>query len=91
MNEADSYKFKVPSLRNLGYTAPFMHDGRFRTLEKTLDHYSNHVQVSATLDPILQNGITGIPLDTEEKRKLIAFLNTLNDRTFILNRNLSAQ
>lgn len=91
LNEADSYKFKVPSLRNLGYTAPFMHDGRFRTLEQTLDHYTDHVQISPTLDPILQNGTTGIPLNTEEKRKLITFLNTLNDRDFILNRNLSEQ
>ena len=53
----DYYKFKVPSLRNIEKTAPYMHDGRFGTLESVLNHYSNGVVDSATLDPILkQNG-----------------------------------
>lgn len=92
LNEADKYKFKVPSLRNLQYTAPYMHDGRFYTLEAVLDQYSGHVQSTPNLDPLLQqNGVTGIPLSKEEKTALIAFLNTLNDRKFITDQMLSEQ
>ncbi|MCU7371216.1 hypothetical protein PEC18_10165 [Paucibacter sp. O1-1] len=60
MNEADRLKFKVPSLRNVGLTAPYMHDGRFTTLQEVLDHYANDqnsgkdsIYISPTLDPLL--------------------------------------
>lgn len=76
----DLYKFKVPSLRNLKYTAPYMHDGRIKTLEAVLDHYANGVQQSATLDAQLQNGIQ---LTATQRTDLLAFLNTLNDESFI--------
>ena len=76
---ADLYKFKIPSLRNVGYTAPYMHDGRFNTLEQVLDHYAN-IKQSPTLDPILNNGIT---LTNQERTNLLDFLNTLNDKEFI--------
>ena len=92
LRDADKYKFKVPSLRNLQYTAPYMHDGRYYNLEAVLDQYSGNVQHSATLDPLLQqNGVLGIPLNTEEKNALLAFLQTLNDKTFITNTMLAEQ
>ena len=81
---ADRYKFKVPSLRNVALTAPYMHDGRFGTLEAVLDFYSGSVTDSPTLDPILkQDGILGIALTENEKNVLVAFLNTLTDETYI--------
>ncbi len=76
----DMQKFKVPSLRNLKYTAPYMHDGRIKTLEKVLDHYANGIHQSATLDPQLQNGIQ---LNQQQRSDLLAFLNTLNDESFV--------
>ncbi|RZJ72267.1 cytochrome c peroxidase [Flavobacterium sp.] len=87
---SDKYKFKVPSLRNVEKTAPYMHDGRFYTLDAVLDHYAAGVQPSATLDPILnQNGTPGIPLTLDEKSKLIAFLKTLTDDDFLTNPKFS--
>ncbi|WP_127140829.1 cytochrome-c peroxidase [Flagellimonas marinaquae] len=80
----DNYKFKVPSLRNVALTAPYMHDGRFGSLESVLNFYQNGVQDSPTLDPLLKNGDTlGIPLTNNEKQALIAFLKTLTDEEFI--------
>lgn len=88
--ESDRYKFKVPSLRNVEKTAPYMHDGRFGTLESVLNHYSNGVQNSATLDPILnQNGTFGILLSAQEKTQLIAFLKTLTDNEYLTDRRFS--
>lgn len=82
----DRYKFKVPSLRNVEKTAPYMHDGRFYTLEAVLDHYSNGVQNTQNLDPILNtNSTLGISLTQTEKNKLIAFLKTLTDNQFLTN------
>ena len=83
---ADRYKFKVPSLRNIELTAPYMHDGRFGSLQSVLNFYSNGVMHSETLDPQLnQNGTLGIPLTESEKMALIAFLKTLTDTGFISN------
>jgi cytochrome c peroxidase len=80
----DLHKFKVPSLRNIEKTAPYMHDGRFYTLEAVLNHYNSGVTASATLDPLLQNnGVLGIPLTDSEKTKLIAFLKTLTDNQYL--------
>ncbi|WP_353086798.1 cytochrome c peroxidase [Flavobacterium sp.] len=82
--EQDRYKFKVPSLRNIEFTAPYMHDGRFFTLEAVLDHYSSGVAQTPNLDPLLVNGTTlGIPLTASEKSKLIAFLKTLTDHQYL--------
>lgn len=84
--EQDLYKFKVPSLRNIEKTAPYMHDGRFFTLEAVLNHYSSGVVNSSTLDASLNNsGALGIPLSASEKSKLIAFLKTLTDNEFLTN------
>lgn len=86
----DYYKFKVPSLRNVELTAPYMHDGRFGTLDAVLNHYSNAVVNSATLDPILnQNGTLGIALSTTEKIQIIAFLKTLTDYQYISDSRFS--
>lgn len=86
----DKYKFKVPSLRNLAYTAPYMHDGRFLTLDAVFDHYASNVALSPTLDPLLQQGGSiGISLTADERTKIKAFLNTLNDRGFLFDKQLS--
>jgi cytochrome c peroxidase len=83
---ADRGKFKVPSLRNVVLTKPYMHDGRFRTLEEVLDHYAKGVVVSPTLDPLLKTGNKpGIALTEDEKQKIILFLATLTDRAFTGN------
>lgn len=87
---ADRYRFKIPSLRNLAYTAPYMHDGRLLTLDAVLDHYNNHVQPTENLDPLLQqNGRLGIAITTDDRRKILAFLNTLNDRSFLFDKRFS--
>jgi len=88
--EQDKYKFKVPSLRNIEKTAPYMHDGRLFTLDAVLDHYSNGVVNSVTLDPILNNnGTLGIPLTNAEKTKIIAFLYTLTDNQYLTDKRFS--
>jgi cytochrome c peroxidase len=92
LNATDMFKFKTPSLRNIVNTPPYMHDGRFLTLEAVLDHYSSGVKDSETLDEKLkENGVLGIPLTQNEKDKLIAFLNTLTDEDFLRNKKLSEQ
>ncbi len=91
LNPLEKYKFKVPSLRNLKYTAPFMHDGRFLNLEGVLNHYSDEVIDNGTLDPLLKNsnGKLGIQLTVNERALLLAFLETLNDESFIQNKLLA--
>lgn len=85
---SDEFKFKVPSLRNIGFTAPYMHDGRFGTLEEVLEHYNSGVVKTPNLDPLLQDG--GIPLNSMERRQIIAFLNSLNDESFIKDERFAA-
>lgn len=86
----DRYKFKVSSLRNIEKTAPYMHDGRFFTLEAVLNHYSSGVTSSATLDPVLNNGgALGIPLSSAEKTQIIAFLKTLTDTQYLTDNRFS--
>ncbi|WP_339658330.1 cytochrome c peroxidase [Flavobacterium frigidarium] len=86
----DYYKFKVPSLRNVEKSAPYMHDGRFGTLEAVLDHYSSGVNASLTLDPILQkDGKIGIAISAAEKMQLITFLKTLTDNQYLTDKRFS--
>ncbi|TGE29494.1 cytochrome-c peroxidase [Hymenobacter metallicola] len=87
----DRGKFKVPSLRNVARTAPYMHDGRFQTLEQVLDHYAHGVVASPTLDPLLKpaTGPLGLALSSQQKGDLIAFLNTLTDEQFLTDKRLS--
>lgn len=80
----DNMKFRVPSLRNVEYTAPYMHDGRFYTLDAVMNFYSDQVEDNPNLDPQLkQNGHLGILMNTQEKQVIIAFLKTLSDKKFI--------
>jgi cytochrome c peroxidase len=81
--EADKGKFSTPSLRNVALTAPYMHDGRFATLEEVVEHYSSGVKRDATLDPNLaKHPGSGLHLSAEDKHALVAFLKTLTDPKF---------
>jgi cytochrome c peroxidase len=79
---SDFGKFRVPTLRNIEYTSPYMHDGRFYSLDEVLEHYNSGVKASSNLDVQLKNGI---PLNTTEKEQIKAFLKTLTDNEFIKN------
>ncbi len=82
--EEDNGKFRIPNLKNVALTAPYMHDGRFATLEEVLEHYSHEVVSHPNLDQRLK-GQDGKPnvlnITEEEKKDMIAFLNTLTDQT----------
>ncbi|WP_317047981.1 cytochrome-c peroxidase [Pedobacter cryoconitis] len=92
LHPEDEYKFKVPSLRNLGYTSPYMHDGRFLTLNGVLTHYAQEVQATPNLDPLMQqNGRLGIALIADDKLKLLTFLKTLDDKDFVTRKDLAEQ
>lgn len=83
---ADNGKFRTPSLRNLIYTAPYMHDGRFATLEEVINHYSEGLQNSSTIDPLMKSvNQGGVHLSAKDKADLKAFLLTLSDINFINN------
>ncbi|MBK7763683.1 MAG: cytochrome-c peroxidase [Bacteroidetes bacterium] len=88
---ADKAKFKVPSLRNVGITAPYMHDGRFKTLEQVIDHY-NLVKNSATLDGSFQQQLPngGLQLSASDKLALVAFLKTLTDNKLTTDTRFSS-
>lgn len=75
----DLGKFKVPSLRNLKYTAPYMHDGRFNELYEVLEHYTSQKYPSDNLDPAVKS----IYLTPQQKEQVLAFLETLNDEEFV--------
>jgi cytochrome c peroxidase len=77
---SDRLKFKTPSLRNVAVTGPYMHDGRFQTLEQAVAHYSSGVHASPTLDPNLaRHPEGGLQLSADDQRALVAFLRTLTD------------
>ena len=78
----DSLKFRVPSLRNLFKSYPFMHDGRFVAFSQVFDHYATGVQQSFTLDASLRNGIA---LTIAEQNALIEFLKAITDEKFVSN------
>ncbi|HVW60676.1 MAG TPA: hypothetical protein VHC48_11585, partial [Puia sp.] len=82
----DRGRFRVVTLRNIGLTAPYMHDGRFTTLEEVIDHYSDHIEGSATLSPFLRDNLK---LTAVEKKDLLAFLRMLTDSSFITNPKFS--
>ncbi|MFT4599181.1 MAG: cytochrome c peroxidase [Lentimonas sp.] len=83
LQAVDSFLFKVPSLRNLSYTYPYMHDGRFQKINEVLNHYTNGINNTIYLSKELQQGIK---LSSNEKVDLTAFLLTLNDQKFILTK-----
>ncbi len=74
----DSLRFRVPSLRNVSITFPYMHDGRYNSLRACIEHYGNNIRQSSTLDPSLTNGIH---FNSSEVIDLVAFLRALTDST----------
>ncbi|WP_233131014.1 cytochrome-c peroxidase [Polaribacter tangerinus] len=88
----DFYKFRVPSLRNVAVTFPYMHDGRFKTLNAVLNFYSEGMlDNGGKIDTLLlkRDGSFGINLTPSEKKYLIKFLNTLTDNTFLNDKRFS--
>lgn len=81
-NKTDSLKFKVPTLRNIEFSFPYMHDGRFKTISAVLKHYTTGVKQSQTLSIHLQKPII---LSSNDKVDLTAFLLTLTDKSFLFN------
>ncbi|WKK80023.2 cytochrome-c peroxidase [Marivirga arenosa] len=94
----DKGRFKTPSLRNIALTAPYMHDGRFETLEEVIEHYDNGIHQSSTLDILIIEGSNEnqdagerprLFLTEQEKEDIIAFLHMLTDEDFISNPDFS--
>jgi cytochrome c peroxidase len=85
--------FRIPSLRNVALTAPYMHDGRFETLEDVVNHYDHGIQRSPNLDQILRTWDTGetitLGLQEDEKSALVAFLHTLTDEDYMADERFS--
>jgi cytochrome c peroxidase len=84
-NPLDSGKFKTPSLRNIELTAPYMHDGRFATLDEVMSHYNTGGVPSATIDPFMEAADGGLQLSEIDKLAIIAFMKCLTDTSFINN------
>lgn len=82
LQDSDLYKFKTPTLRNIEKTMPYMHDGRFNTLEEVMAHYTSNISSAGTVDKRLHGGIT---LTAAEQTKVIAFLRSLTDDEFLRN------
>lgn len=85
----DFGKFKTPTLRNVALTAPYMHDGRFQTLDEVLDHYISGGVHSPNRSPLMRVGV-GLPLDEQQKQDIIAFLHALTDTAFVNNPDFRA-
>ncbi len=81
-NAKDSFKFKVPTLRNIEFSNPYMHDGRFKRIAEVINHYTNGIQSSSTLAKQLKKPIV---LTSNQKVDLTAFLLTLTDKEFLFN------
>ena len=84
--ESDKYKFKVPTLRNVQFTFPYMHDGRFETLNEVIKHYNSGIVNHPTLAKQLQKPLH---LSDNERTELVAFLKTLTDNEFLFNPRFS--
>jgi cytochrome c peroxidase len=84
--------FKVPDLRNVALTAPYMHDGRFATLEEVLDHYDHGIQDFKGLDPVLRDE-NGKPkrlnLSPDVRKNILLYLNLMTDPAYIHNKEYS--
>lgn len=88
LNPDDMYKFKTPSLRNVEKSIPYLHDGRSNTLEQVLAHYASNIPSTGTVDEGLKGGLG---LTDDEQAKIIAFLKTLTDDTFLRDTRFSEQ
>ncbi len=84
-NRYDKGKFRVPTLRNIALTAPYMHDGRFETLQAVIDHYASGGHAGINVSP----NVMPLQLGERDKKDLIAFLNALTDSTLIVDPSLS--
>lgn len=86
----DRGKFRTPTLRNLVFTAPYMHDGRYNTIDEVIDHYNSGMVNSPTLNSLLAGHLSngGLQLTTGDKQALKAFLLTLTDSSFVNNPDL---
>tara|TARA_B100000497_G_scaffold90838_1_gene101366 strand:- start:133 stop:822 length:690 start_codon:yes stop_codon:yes gene_type:complete len=84
-NADDIAKFKTPTLRNIEFSAPYMHDGRFSTLEEVIEHYNSGGNYSPTVDPLMKKIGVGLQLTNTEKQDLINFLKALSDYNFLNN------
>lgn len=85
-NPMDNGKFKIPSLRNIEITAPYMHDGRFNTLEEVVNFYSEGLKHSPTIDPLMEAAQQGgVQLTQQQKQDLVAFLKALTDQSLATN------
>jgi|TARA_B110000238_G_scaffold201213_1_gene256297 cytochrome c peroxidase len=82
-NSNDNAKFKTPTLRNVEFTGPYMHDGRFSSLEEVVDHYNSGGNYSTTIDPLMKKVGIGLQLTNNEKQDLVNFLKTLSDYSFL--------
>ena len=91
-NPAHKGLFKVPTLRNIAVTSPYMHDGRFKTLEEVLEHYDSGITRSSTLSPLIMEAdnvekedreVISLNLTADEQTAIIAFLQTLTDHEFL--------
>jgi len=83
--------YRAPTLRNIEKTAPYMHDGRFKTLEEVVDFYSHHILISPSISPLMHHAAHGgVQLTPQEKNDLIAFLKALTDLEFLTNPQYSA-
>jgi cytochrome c peroxidase len=85
-NPIDSLKFKVPTLRNIEFTYPYMHDGRFKKLQDVLHHYTSGIRPEGTVSKKLENPIV---LSSNEKVDLLSFLLCLTDKEFLFHKNHS--
>lgn len=85
---SDFAKFKVPTLRNIEVSRPYMHDGRFKTLEEVLNHYQSGILLNPNLDEQLKNGLS---LSNKDKANIILFLKTLTDHEFLKNTKFSEE
>ena len=81
-DSADLLKFKIPTLRNIEFSKPYMHDGRFRKLSQAIKHYTDGMIQTAGVDSVLQKGVS---LNSNERVDLEAFLLTLSDKEFLFN------
>ncbi len=84
---SDNGRFRTPSLRNIALTAPYMHDGRFQTLEEVVEHYNSGVHTAANLkaESTIPSSQGGLGLTEYEKEALVAFLHTFTDTTYFSN------
>ena len=91
--DQDRGKFKIPLLRNIALTGPYMHDGRFETLEEVVDFYNDGVEDHANLDELMRDPATGevlqLDMSDSEKRAMVAFMETFTDQQMLTKEQYS--